>query len=180
MSDGYRALRARQGAGARWDDPAAPHEALLLARRGAAYFARILNGLADDALDPRRRRVIVAQAYGARALAETLAAMRMERPAPAVDGARRLAVAASLPAHALRHLVQHAEAHLSVEWRDLRAGHWARALSVSSQQPVPVRDLPQHRAQVVWQAALDLAAGGRLLDVPEVLRPKIIPAPQSG
>ena len=51
LSAEVTALRQRQGAGARYDAPNAPHDDLLLARRGAAYFARQLNRLDDTALD---------------------------------------------------------------------------------------------------------------------------------
>ena len=40
-------LRTRQGIGARCDVPSAPHEDLLLARRGTTYFAWKLNELSD-------------------------------------------------------------------------------------------------------------------------------------
>ena len=62
------ALQARQGEGARYDAATAPARDLDWARRGTAYFARMLNGLSDAALDTgmqgmpeaRRRRVISA------------------------------------------------------------------------------------------------------------------------
>ncbi|MGB0411134.1 MAG: maleylpyruvate isomerase N-terminal domain-containing protein, partial [Pikeienuella sp.] len=70
------ALRARQGKGARYDAPNAPHDDLLLARRGAAYFARKLAELNDADLNApslragwSRRHLIAHTGYHARAFA---------------------------------------------------------------------------------------------------------------
>ena len=83
------ALRARQGAGARYDAASAPAEDLLLARRGTAYFARKLGELSDAELDAPslredvRRRALIAQVgYHARALALAVAAARAGRADP--------------------------------------------------------------------------------------------------
>ena len=45
------ALKARQGKGARYDSPAAPAEALLLARLETAYFSHKINALSEAELD---------------------------------------------------------------------------------------------------------------------------------
>ena len=51
LDDARAELRARQGAGARYDSAGAPARELDWVRRGTSYFARILNGLRDDEFD---------------------------------------------------------------------------------------------------------------------------------
>ncbi|MBY6116667.1 maleylpyruvate isomerase N-terminal domain-containing protein [Mameliella alba] len=173
------ALRARQGAGARYDAPSAPAEALLLARRGTAYFARKLTELPDaDLTGPSlrtgmsRAALIAETGYHARAMAECLAAAHSGKPVKldALGGATEaeIALGATLPARALRSLIHHAAVHLDVEWRDLSDAAWDVALTPD--ESVTLRDTPLMRARVVWQAAVDLGNGGRILDLPEALR----------
>ena len=171
MSDAQAALRARLGAGARYDGDTAPQEALLLARRGAAYFARVLGGLRDTDLTAPRRRIIAATAYDARDLAEALGAFRTGTALPDPDRARRLAMGETLPARALRHLVQHADVHLNVEWRDLSDADWAGQIILPKTGAIAIADTPLRRARLVWQSALDLGGAARLRDLPAALRP---------
>jgi maleylpyruvate isomerase len=109
------ALRARQGAGARYDAPVAPHDQLLLARRGAAFFARVLNELTDreldapSACDGLSRRHIVSEV----SLSEDEEAWQPNMP-----------MTVTLPARALRFLYTHSDIHLNVEFRDLSSSQW--------------------------------------------------------
>ncbi|WP_212591608.1 maleylpyruvate isomerase N-terminal domain-containing protein [Antarctobacter heliothermus] len=178
------ALRARQGAGARYDAPSAPAEDLLLARRGTANFARKLGELPDDCLaDPSlqtgssRAEVIATVGYHARALAEVLACLRNGTDHPSVlsvDVRRaEIALGATLPARALRSLVQHAAIHLDVEWRDLSDADWDMCVPLSGGATILARATPLLRARLVWQAALDLGNGGRLADVPAEIAPRL-------
>lgn len=175
------ALRARQGAGARYDAASAPAADLLLARRGTAYFARKLGELPDAELaEPSlcagrsRAEVIAAVGYHARALAEVLANLRngAEHPPCPPEKALRaeIALGATLPARALRSLVHHAAIHLDVEWRDLSNANWDKRVALSGQETILARATPRLRARVVWQAALDLGNDGRPVDVPEEVR----------
>jgi maleylpyruvate isomerase len=157
------ALIARQGPGARYDAAEAPSEALMLARRGTAYFARVLNGLSDaDVMEPAHAKVVAGIGYHGRGLAEHLAALRQQAPAPEARQARD---AISLPARALRGLFQHSAIHLDVEWRDLPGRMWS--------VEVPGLDMraaqtPLARAEAVWRASLHL--GGRRRDLPPEFR----------
>ena len=176
-ADDRAALIARQGVGARWDAPGAPAEALLSARRGTAYFARLLNGLPDHALARpsriagwSRAQVVAHVGYHARALAEALAGLRGADAGTAGDIATRVARGASLPARALRGLFDHAAIHLDVEWRDLPGPAWDGRLSLEGAE-IAIRATPDLRAAVIWRAALDLDAGGRRADLPAALRP---------
>ncbi len=173
-------LRARQGGGARYDAPEAPAGALGLARRGTAYFARLLNGLSDSDLAapvdaaPTRAHLVAQISLQARRMSEALSALRqgddhvakdfrtIERPA--------LDVTASLPPRALRNLFAHSEVHLNVEFRDLGAEQWHAALITPEGETLGVSALPHLRAASLWRASLDLSAGGLSVDVPsEVL-----------
>lgn len=172
MTDDARAaLAARQGEGARYDADSAPAEDLQKARLGTAYFARILNGLPDTDLDApaaregwTRRMVIAETGYHARRMGLFIAAARVGNiPADPIDPeAMEIAQGATLPPRALRHLIEHAAVHLNVEWRDLTDADWRGTLN-----GIALRDTPLMRAQVLWQNALDLNAGGRMQDVPK-------------
>jgi maleylpyruvate isomerase len=74
------ALRKRQGSGARYDASSAPARELDWARRGTAYFARLLNPLSDGDLDApsavqgfSRRHIVAHIGYHARVLSEIVA-----------------------------------------------------------------------------------------------------------
>lgn len=171
------ALRARQGLGARYDAPAAPHAELLLARRGAAYFARKLGELSDDELAApslrcgwTRRHLIAHVGYHARAMAVLVEAVRTGAPPPPYpsdDSLRaEIELGATLPARALRSLVHHATIHLDVEWRDLTDPQWKAPLAGPDSVQITMHDTPRLRARAVWQCAIDLGNGGRLADLP--------------
>lgn len=166
------ALKARQGAGARYDAAAAPSRDLALARLGRAAFVRKLNELDDGALWApslrtgwTRRRVVAACALEARALAQ---AMQLACGGPtdefAETDAAALDLAETLPARALRNLVHHAETHLDVVWRDLTDAQWDAALT-----GLPVataRETALLHARALWRGAVDLGNGGRWTDAP--------------
>ncbi|MFC3614850.1 maleylpyruvate isomerase N-terminal domain-containing protein [Lutimaribacter marinistellae] len=174
-TDAQSALRARQGSGARYDSPLAPHDDLLLARRGTAYFLRMLArlpdaGLAEPSLRPgwSRRRLIAEVSCSARSLAIGLKSLREPLCPEEADWQPDAQSAATLPAHALRYFFTHSAKHLDVEWRDLPDGTWERELAVAG-QTIPARLSPRLRAAEIWQAALDLDAGGRAADLPAAL-----------
>jgi maleylpyruvate isomerase len=177
------ALRARQGAGARYDADNAPAVDLALARSATAYFARILNGMDDKALfmpldgaGATRAHIVAGVGLAARVQAEILASMRQGQaeggrlPLHAAADPDAVALGATLPPGALRNLIFHSTVHLDVEWRDLPDAAWdARAIDAAGTEIV-IRDLPRARAVSLWTAALDLRAGARLADVPAELR----------
>ncbi|MCX7565967.1 maleylpyruvate isomerase N-terminal domain-containing protein [Sulfitobacter sp. F26169L] len=174
------ALRARQGKGARYDAPDAPHGDLLLARRGAAYFARKLGELKDDDLgapslrDGWTRRHLIAHAgYHARALALLVESARtgIECTTSTTQQERHAEIdlGATLPSRALRGLVFHATIHLDVEWRDLTDAGWDTPLVLQDGTLLTARDTPRLRAREIWQCAIDLGNGGRASDIPREL-----------
>lgn len=154
---------------------------LLLARRGTAYFARLFNDLPDDALVSKSRvsgrsraHIIAHIGYHARGLTRLMEGARtgIETPEYANNDAQiaEVVLGASLPARALRGLFQHAAVHLDVEWRDLPEAAWNAHLSRLDGTRITARDTPLIRARVIWQAAHDLDAGGRVTDIPALLR----------
>ena len=180
------ALRARQGAGARYDAAAAPTRELSWARRGTAYFARLLNELPDDALAApslvpgwTRAHVIAHVGYNARALARLVEWARtgVETPMYASAEARavEIALGATLPRRALRNLFHHAEVHLNVEWRDLTEPGWQAVVTGQDGAPLPVRETPWLRAREIWLHAVDLDNGGSFLDLPSDLLDRLLP-----
>lgn len=171
------ALRQRQGAGARYDAQSAPAVELDWARRGTAYFARLLNGLSDADLDAAsrldglsRRHVIAHVGYHARKLSDIVAWARQGKGKPMPDtlllDADDVAARATQPARALRNLFAHAGVHLNVEWRDLGDVDWDVIVTDIEGRSLAVRDTPWLRARTIWLSALDLDAGGRLADAP--------------
>ncbi|KAB2726479.1 maleylpyruvate isomerase N-terminal domain-containing protein [Brucella anthropi] len=171
------ALRVRQGKGARYDSAAAPASDLLLARRGAAYFARKLNELDNVALDGSSslsgvgRRLIVARVgYEARSMARIAEAAREGRGEESLGDPEQEpddeVLGACLPAHALRHLFEHSQAHLNVEWRDLTDAAWGRSVVSLTGRRVTPRQMVRERAVTLWLSAVALGNGGRLSDVP--------------
>lgn len=185
LEEARAALRARQGAGARYDAPTAPAAALRWARLGTAFFARLLNDLPDAALLAAsavpgwtRAHVVARIGYQARALARLAAgaASGAAQSLDAPDEARRAEIddGASLPAQALRHLYRHAAVHLDVEWRDLSAAAWDAAVMVPGPRTIAVRDTAWIRARALWLASVDLDAGGSLLDAPADLIDRLV------
>lgn len=180
-------LRERQGAGARYDSPAAPALDLLWARRGTAYFARKLNELADTEFDVSsglpgwsRRHVVASVSYHARSLARLAEAahkgVAKEALTEPESQLEDVEFGATLPVHALRHLFQHSSVHLNVAWRDLNDAAWEARVRSLSNELVSIRETPRIRAQEIWLRALDLRNGGSALDLPAELRKKIIGA----
>lgn len=181
QADALAALKARQGDGARWDADNAPAADLLLARRGTAYFARLLNDLPDAGLfgpsaraGAIRARIVAEVGLEARRLAALAEAARTGAP---VEGGEpvteaRLALAETLPPRALRSLWAHSSVHLNVEWRDLTEAGWDVGLALP-EGDVPARDLPRLRARSIWAASLALGAGGRAADIPAELRGEV-------
>lgn len=174
------ALRYRQGVGARYDAENAPAHALDWARRGTAYFARLLNTLADTELDRPsgipgfcRRDVIAHIGYHGRVLSEIVAWARAgtgdPMPAFAFLDETELRRRASQPAYALRNLFTHSSVHLNVEWRDLNATQWDMIISDSTGNALAVRDTPLLRAKAIWRHSIALNAGGRDEDIPQGL-----------
>ncbi|WP_295807488.1 maleylpyruvate isomerase N-terminal domain-containing protein [uncultured Nitratireductor sp.] len=170
-------LRARQGAGARYDAPEAPVDALDLMRRGTAYFARILNGLPDEALFapvpawPTRAHLVAMIGFQARSMCATLAAVRRGEPVTGVaydlePNWTGIAVAATLPPRALRNLFAHSEVHLNVEFRDLGDADWAVEPKDPAGRPSPVAQMPHRRAVTLWQTSFAMAAGASERDCP--------------
>jgi maleylpyruvate isomerase len=125
------ALRARQGAGARYDAPVAPHDQLLLARRGAAFFARVLNELTDRELDApsacdglSRRHIVSKVSLSARAMAIAIKSVRGGLSEDEEAWQPNMPMTVTLPARALRFLYTHSDIHLNVEFRDLSSSQW--------------------------------------------------------
>lgn len=167
------ALRVRQGAGARYDASNAPVEDLLLARRGAAFFARKLNELSDADFDGpslrdgwTRRRLIADVSYRARAMAIALKSLREELTHEEAEWRPDVALAATLPVRALRYLYEHSDVHLNVEFRDLSSEAWDGDVRLSNGDVVAVRTLPRLRAMEIWRAAVDLGNGACGTDIP--------------
>ncbi|MGB0658980.1 MAG: maleylpyruvate isomerase N-terminal domain-containing protein [Mangrovicoccus sp.] len=182
--DARAELRARQGAGARYDAPAAPAAQLAWARRGTAYFARLLNNLSYAQLqEPSRipgwsRAHLVAHiSYNARAIARLCETVRMGEDLvfyPSRDEREaEIQLAATLPDRALRHLFEHAVVHLNVEWRDLSNQHWTMSGTGLDGNSLALAATPWIRARELWVHALDLNAGGRIKDFPSDFRDQL-------
>jgi maleylpyruvate isomerase len=150
-------------------------EALLLARRGTAYFSRHLAQLtADDLYGPSllsgwsRAHVVAHVAYHARHLAHLLEKIRTSEPVPTGEETYDVDYAATLPQAALQNLHAHTVVHLNVEWRDLPADKWETVVQGPHGSPLRLVDTLWNRAKEVWMHAVDLNTGGKLEDVPSL------------
>ncbi|QEE60439.1 maleylpyruvate isomerase family mycothiol-dependent enzyme [Salinibacterium sp. dk2585] len=157
-------------------DPAI-QEQLLLARRGQAYFSRLLMRLSDaDFEQPSaiggwsKAHVIAHVGYHARELSMLVqsASDPDEPPLFETDAAflDQVEYGATLPPFALRNLSDHAAVHLTVEWRDLSDAGWRRTVPAREGLTVEIAATPAMRACENWFRALDLDAGGKLADIP--------------
>ncbi len=182
LDEARAALRLRQGLGARYDAAEAPADALALARRGTAYFARKLNELSDAALyEPgkvaglTRAGIVCSVAYQARGIARQVEAVTLGLAVPPLYDSEALhleeiLLGATLPPRAIRHLFDHAAIHLDVVWRDLPGALWDASAPGEDGQNRPLRLTATERARVLWRGAFDLGNGARLRDLPDTMR----------
>lgn len=154
--------------------------ALLLARRGQAYFSRALNELRDDELDApslvpgwTRRHVVAHVGLNARALTRLTqwAATGVETPMYTSRAERdaEIEYGATLPARALRSLSAHAAVHLDVEWRDMPPDAWQARVRTVMGREVPARATVWMRTREVWVHAVDLDHGASYRQFPAEL-----------
>lgn len=154
--------------------------ALLVARRGQAYFSRKLNELRNTELDApslvpgwTRRHVVAHVGFNARALTRLTewAATGIENPMYPSREARdeEIELGATLPAQALRNLSAHAAVHLDVEWRDLPDEAWSAQVRTAQGRLVPATETVWMRTREVWIHAVDLANGATYRDFPAEL-----------
>ncbi|MGA1838121.1 maleylpyruvate isomerase family mycothiol-dependent enzyme [Herbiconiux sp. 11R-BC] len=154
--------------------------ALLLARRGQAYYSRKLNELSDADFDGPsllsgwdRRHLIAHVGLNARAITRLVewAHTGAETPMYASPAQRNeeIEFSATLPTQALRNLSDHAAIHLTVEWRDLPEQAWSNEVRTGQGRIVPVSETVWMRTREVWIHAVDLGNGGRFEDFPAEL-----------
>ena len=179
------APRAGQRDGARYDSANAPADDLLLARRGTAYFRRGLDELSDADLDGpsllpgwSRRHVVAHVGYNAWALAHltTWARTGVEEPmyGSPTERDEQIALGATLPARALRNLVDHSVTRLNVEWRDLTDEQWDAPVRTFHGRKITARETAYMRAKEVWIHAVDLDNLGSFRDFPPALLDRLI------
>ncbi|MHB1172167.1 MAG: maleylpyruvate isomerase family mycothiol-dependent enzyme [Lacisediminihabitans sp.] len=161
------------------DDPEVK-AALLLARRGTAYFSRKLNELRDDEFSApsllpgwSRRHLIAHVGYNARALTRLTewAATGIENPMyeSAEKRWQEIEYGATLSPLALRNLSEHAAVHLNVEWRDLPKEAWNAEIRTAQGRVVPASATVWMRTREVWLHAVDLNNGGSYAHFPAEL-----------
>jgi maleylpyruvate isomerase len=154
--------------------------ALLLMRRGQAYWARKLNEVRDADFDApsllpgwTRRHLVAHVGFNARAVARLVEWARTGVETPMYDSptqrAEEIAFGATLPVEALRNLAAHAAVHLNVEWRDLAEEAWAHEVRTAQGRLVPAAETVWMRTREVWIHAVDLDNGGRVSDFPPEL-----------
>lgn len=173
--------------GARTDNVTDPElaGALLLARRGQAYFSRKLHELHDaqfsePSLLPGWSRGTVAAHVGlnARAVARLVewAATGIETPMYSSDTQREeeIELGTTLPTQAIRNLSDHAAVHLNVEWRDLPQEAWSHEIRTAQGRVVRASETVWMRMREVWLHAVDLNNGGRVDDFPIEVQDKLL------
>jgi maleylpyruvate isomerase len=159
--------------------------ALLLARRGQAYFSRALGNLRDNEFDRPtrlagwdRRHLIAHVGLNARALTRLTewALTGVETPMYASNTQRdeEIDFASTLPVQALRNLSDHAAVHLTVEWRDLPTDAWSARVRTAQGRDVPVSETVWMRTREVWIHAVDLDSGASFVDIPAAVIDRLL------
>lgn len=160
-------------------------EQLLVARRGTAYFSRLLERLGDDDLDEpsllpgwSRRHVVAHVGYNARAITRLVdwATTGIETPmyaSPAVRG-EEIEAGATQPPRALRHLHTHAAITLDVAWRDCPPETWLHTVKTAQGRIVPLTETVWMRTREVWLHAIDLRNGGDVQEVPRAVLERLL------
>jgi maleylpyruvate isomerase len=154
--------------------------ALLIARRGQAYFSRKLHALSDEEFDRPsllggwdRRHLIAHVGLNARALTRLTHWAATGEETPMYDSPEQrdaeIALAATHHPQALRNLSDHAAVHLNVEWRDLTEDAWSHPVRTALGRTVPVSQTIWMRTREVWVHAVDLGNDGTFDDFPEEL-----------
>jgi maleylpyruvate isomerase len=156
-------------------------DALLVARRGTAFFGRKLNELPDESLSGpsllagwSRAHVIAHVGYNARAIARLVewANTGIETPMYSSPDARNeeIAFGSTLNPIALRNLYEHSAIHLNVEWRDTAEEAWSQEVKTAQGRTVPASETVWMRTREVWLHAVDLNNGATFSEIPaEVL-----------
>jgi maleylpyruvate isomerase len=167
--------------------PGRPTSDILLALRGTAYFLRWLSLIHEEDYDApgdpgagrSRRQTIATVGYQARGYARLAEESRLGLPSPRTFDSRKehdetVSLGSTLPARALRFLVEHSAVHLSVEWRDLPDDSWDSEGRDAAGRPVTPADTAWRRARGVWIAAVDLGNGGSFVDFPRPMLERLI------
>jgi maleylpyruvate isomerase len=158
---------------------------LLVARRGTAYFSRLLERLSDQDLDHpsllpgwSRRHVVAHVGYNARAITRLVdwAATGIETPmyaSPEVRG-EEIEQGATQPARALRHLNTHAAITLDVAWRDCPPEAWLHTVRTAQGRVVPLTETVWMRTREVWLHAIDLGSGADVQEIPRAVLERLL------
>ncbi|WP_411733446.1 maleylpyruvate isomerase family mycothiol-dependent enzyme [Paeniglutamicibacter sp.] len=160
-------------------------DALLVARRGTAFFGRKLNELPDDSLSGQsllagwsRAHVIAHVGYNARALARLVewAITGVETPMYSSPEARNeeIALGATLSPIALRNLYEHSAIQLNVEWRDTPEKAWSHEVKTAQGRTVPASETVWMRTREVWLHAVDLNNGAGVAEIPAVVLERLL------
>lgn len=144
LEEARRRLEAQLGAGARFDSPAAPHDALRAMRLARAAYQRQVTLLSDEALEiPAIAARIAEIGCTARLIAERFEALAGHQGIEgdsadrSADLETEITLARTLPGRALRALYHHALQHLDVAVRDLDAAGWSASLDLPAMAGPP-------------------------------------------
>ncbi|MBT2486476.1 MULTISPECIES: maleylpyruvate isomerase N-terminal domain-containing protein [unclassified Microbacterium] len=150
------------------------------ARRGTAYFSRILDSLSDEHLaeeisptGERTAAIAARVALHARVCAEALEAARMGTvytPLAARFDAASIRFTSTLSPDALRNLHAHSVVHLNVEWRDLPPQLWTKAISTGGDSARSPLVLVEERRRLIWTSAAAIDPLRRLEPLPDDVR----------
>jgi maleylpyruvate isomerase len=160
-------------------------EALLLARRGTAFFGHQLTELPDAAFaEPSllpgwtRAHVIAHVGYNARAITRLIewANTGVETPMYESTEARNEEIehGATLPPIALRDLYEHSAIHLNEEWQDTPPDAWSHEVRTAQGRLVPASETVWMRTREVWVHAVDLGNGAGFADIPEPVLSRLL------
>ncbi|AHW64646.1 Putative mycothiol-dependent maleylpyruvate isomerase [Corynebacterium glyciniphilum AJ 3170] len=152
----------------------------LLANRGTSHYSRHLSLLSPEEYGSAsglegwdRAHLIAHVAYNAAALCNLMewAQTGLEHPMYPSSTARdeEIETGATLIPDALRNLHDHTVARLRVAWDETSKDAWEHEVRTAQGRTVPASETLWMRTREVWIHAVDLNAGARFSDIPEVI-----------
>ncbi|MGV9825711.1 maleylpyruvate isomerase family mycothiol-dependent enzyme [Gordonia sp. NPDC003429] len=153
-------------------------EQMSLARKGTGVFVQNLARLTDDELrEPSllaewsRAHLVAHVGYNAAALCNLMSWAASGTESPMYSSAEQrnseIENGSTLPAQALRSLVDHTAARLDEAWRSLPADRWNAQVRTAQGRTVPVSEVIWMRSREVWIHSVDLDNGVSFADFGE-------------
>jgi maleylpyruvate isomerase len=160
-------------------------DALLVARRGTAFFGRQLTelpdaGFGEPSLLPgwSRAHVIAHVGYNAHAIARLIQWANTGVATPMYESTEarndEIEHGATLSPTALRDLYEQGATHLDRAWQDTSPDAWTHEVRTAQGRLVPASETVWMRTREVWVHAVDLGTAAGFSDIPEPVLSRLL------